>query len=197
MKRVGSLVIVEPSNIIREGLAKAITDTSLLFHPVLKFESLDQFNGYNFEDSPSVIIINPMLCDSELSIKRRLNDLGFKSKLIAMPTSCIPPSLLSGFDSLLNLYMPNSEIISIIRILVAEENVKSQDLNSEMYDISEREQDVLVYVANGKTNKEIAKKLNISVHTVMSHRKNIIKKTGIKSISGLTVYAMLNGLMNK
>ena len=64
-------------------------------------------------------------------------------------------------------------------------------------DLSEREIEVLVAVAKGLQNKEIAETLNISVHTVMSHRKNIIAKTGIKSIAGLTVYALMNGLIEE
>ena len=45
-------------------------------------------------------------------------------------------------------------------------------------------------------NKEIADKLNVSVHTVISHRKNITRKTGIKSVAGLTIYAMVNNLID-
>ena len=47
------------------------------------------------------------------------------------------------------------------------------------------------------TNKEIADQLHVSPHTVMSHRKNIMHKTGIKSVAGLTVYAMLNHLIEE
>lgn len=45
------------------------------------------------------------------------------------------------------------------------------------YELSQREREVLVLVAQGMQNKEIADKLCISVHTVMSHRKNIVAKT--------------------
>lgn len=62
--------------------------------------------------------------------------------------------------------------------------------------LSEREQEVLLNVAQGLLNKEIADKLNISIHTVISHRKNITRKTGIKTVAGLTVYAILNGLID-
>jgi DNA-binding CsgD family transcriptional regulator len=59
-----------------------------------------------------------------------------------------------------------------------------------------REKDVLKLVAMGFSNKEIADRLSISIHTVISHRKNLTEKLGIKSISGLTVYAIINKLID-
>ena len=61
--------------------------------------------------------------------------------------------------------------------------------------LSEREKTILRYVALGHTNREIAEKLFISMHTVITHRKNITRKLGIKTVSGLTVYAILNHLI--
>lgn len=62
-------------------------------------------------------------------------------------------------------------------------------------ELSDRELDVLREVALGKTNKEIADNLFISAHTVIAHRKNITRKLGIKTVSGLTLYALLNKLI--
>lgn len=62
--------------------------------------------------------------------------------------------------------------------------------------LSEREKDIVAEVAKGLTNKEIADKLNLSIHTVTTHRKNISRKTGINSISGITVYAIINKLVD-
>ena len=53
------------------------------------------------------------------------------------------------------------------------------------------------YLSEKMMNKEIADQMNLSVHTVISHRKNITRKTGIKSVSGLTVYALLNNLIDE
>ena len=47
------------------------------------------------------------------------------------------------------------------------------------------------------TNREIADQYFISIHTVISHRKNITRKTGIKTIAGLTVYALLNNMISE
>ncbi|NLA16144.1 MAG: helix-turn-helix transcriptional regulator [Bacteroidales bacterium] len=63
-------------------------------------------------------------------------------------------------------------------------------------ELSKREKEVIVEVAKGLTNKEIADKLFISVHTVMTHRKNIAGKLQIHSPSGLTIYAILNNLVD-
>lgn len=63
-------------------------------------------------------------------------------------------------------------------------------------ELSAREKEILVSVAMGKLNKEIADEYDISIHTVITHRKNITRKTGIKTVAGLTVYAILNGLID-
>ena len=61
----------------------------------------------------------------------------------------------------------------------------------EDYNLSDREMDVLELVAQGLSSKEISARLNIAVNTVNTHRKSITRKTGIKSVAGLAVYAML------
>lgn len=64
------------------------------------------------------------------------------------------------------------------------------------HSISQRELDVLRLVAQGYLNKEIADKLNISLNTVLSHRKNITAKLGIKTVSGLIFYCISHGYIS-
>ena len=61
------------------------------------------------------------------------------------------------------------------------------------HELSAREIEVLVLITKGLINKELADKLNIGLTTVITHRKNITEKLGIKSVSGLTIYAVMNG----
>ena len=68
--------------------------------------------------------------------------------------------------------------------------------NTKSNELSNREISIVRCIAKGMTNKEIADKLFISMHTVITHRKNITKKLGIKSISGITVYAILNNIVD-
>lgn len=63
------------------------------------------------------------------------------------------------------------------------------------HSLTSRELDVLKEIAAGKTNKEIADSLCISVNTVITHRKNVSQKLGIRSASGLSLYALMNGLI--
>ena len=62
--------------------------------------------------------------------------------------------------------------------------------------LSEREKDVIVCVVKGMTNKAIADKLFISINTVTTHRRNIAKKLNIYSSAGLTIYAIMNKLVD-
>ena len=63
-------------------------------------------------------------------------------------------------------------------------------------ELSEREKEVIRLVVRGLSNKEIAEKMFISANTVMTHRRNIARKTQIHSPAGLTIYAIVNGLIN-
>lgn len=62
--------------------------------------------------------------------------------------------------------------------------------------LTKRETEILKLIVSGNLNKEIADKLNISLNTVLTHRKNILSKTGIKTVSGLTLYCISNGLLS-
>lgn len=62
-------------------------------------------------------------------------------------------------------------------------------------ELSSREKEILVQIVNGLSNKEIADVLCLSTHTVMSHRKNITRKLNIHSTAGLTIYAIVNGIV--
>ncbi|WP_289857282.1 LuxR C-terminal-related transcriptional regulator [uncultured Muribaculum sp.] len=62
--------------------------------------------------------------------------------------------------------------------------------------LSNREKEIIAHVARGMSNKEIADKLFLSVHTVTTHRRNISNKLQIHSPAGLAIYAVVNGLVN-
>lgn len=114
--------------------------------------------------------------------------------IVALQTNFISQEQLYLFDGTISIEDNIQSIQSKLKTVLSPETEKEGNDN---FDLSIREKEVLVAVAKGKTNKEIADELNISIHTVMTHRKNITGKTGIKSISGLTVYALINNLVKQ
>lgn len=113
--------------------------------------------------------------------------------VVGLQTSLYDGDIARRMAHAITLYTPEEEIQ---RIVTEAAEAPSQVSPQESHELSDRERDVLILVAKGLTNKEIASELNISPHTVISHRKNIVHKTGIRSVAGLTVYAVLNKLID-
>jgi len=97
----------------------------------------------------------------------------------------------SCFDDIIYIADNTDTIIKKINCYIS----KVSGSKSESH-LSIRETEVLTMVAQGCSNKQIADKLFISIHTVITHRKNITSRLGIKSISGLTLYAALNNMVD-
>ena len=94
----------------------------------------------------------------------------------------------------ISIHSPQETIIEQFKQFFVKENgYTSTDSNKEL---SLREIEVLQLIVKGITNKEIADKLYISLNTVQTHRKNITTKLGIKTVSGLTFYAIMNGIIS-
>ena len=72
----------------------------------------------------------------------------------------------------------------------------ASDKKDKLETLSEREKDIIACVTKGMSNKEIARALFLSVHTVTTHRRNISNKLQIHTPAGLTIYAIANKLVN-
>ncbi|MDR3267785.1 MAG: LuxR C-terminal-related transcriptional regulator [Tannerella sp.] len=95
----------------------------------------------------------------------------------------------------LRIHAPHESIIEQLRQILQDENTANPQIEMSK-ELSARETDVLQLIVTGITNKEIADKLYISLNTVLTHRKNITAKLGIKTIPGLTFYAITHGLIS-
>ncbi len=87
-------------------------------------------------------------------------------------------------------------LVPLVRLQNAPRRLTYDPEESEREELSAREKEILVSVAQGLLNKEIADRHHISINTVITHRKNITRKTGIKTVAGLTAYAILNNLVD-
>ena len=82
-----------------------------------------------------------------------------------------------------------------LEILQRTKSLDTTNMNENaLHQLTMREKEVLIIISDGSTNKETAKKLNISVRTVETHRKNIMQKLDVKNIAGLIKFCILNNL---
>lgn len=184
-----SVIIGTPSYLLKRGIAATISE---IFEAEIVFiDTLDQINLYIDQNQVFCVIIDDaLLSNSEES--RFFFDLKHQIIYILVADDKKNAPRKSKFDAILDKNHAKEKIISPLEDLLTPE----QDENNQNFSLlSERETDVLKLVALGYTNQEIADKLFISKHTVISHRKNITSKLGIKTVSGLTVYAVLNNLI--
>ncbi len=99
----------------------------------------------------------------------------------------------SRYIPYINTHADESSLIDELRKIITTHTANEEASHN---DLSQREIDVLRLVAMGYLNKEIADSLEISINTVLSHRKNITAKLGIRSVSGLGFYAIMHGYIS-
>jgi len=141
-----------------------------------------------------IILVDPSVFDSEGSLQARKRISEFtEASVVAIQTSLVSEDVIRQYDEAVSIYDDPSTIIKKLRAAL---DARADAPKAEGEDLSQREKEILVCVAKGMLNKEIADLYNISIYTVITHRKNITRKTGIKTVAGLTVYALLNGLID-
>ena len=123
-----------------------------------------------------------------------------KRKTIVLTLSLDSVSTLSDFHSLC-INVPEQELVRSLLSLQqsAHGHGKNMPPMPEMLNrkiLSDREIEVMSLIVQGYINKEIAEKLNIGLATVITHRKNIMDKLGMKSVSALTIYAVMHGYVD-
>ena len=181
------LLIVEPSELIVAGL-KSILEGQIRFKVLEPEMSADNLDERLLAARPDIVLINPTLVDNVGRLRSE-----FPMALVALVYQYVERDALKAYDAVVDIRDSRAEIIETLAQVSPGETASGKN----NYELTKRETAVLVQLAQGKTNKEIADALNVSVHTVISHRKNITHKTGIKSVAGLTVYAMLNNLIDE
>lgn len=93
-----------------------------------------------------------------------------------------------------SIYDEKKHIIETIQRVISRIAEPSTD-KKKLKGLSDREKIILQFIAKGSSSKTIAENLNISIQTVATHRKNISNKLEIKTVSGLTLYAIVNNLI--
>lgn len=189
------ILILTPSRIIAKGLS-AILEEHGGFTTEAVLTDLTRENESAVKDSMAdIVIVDPVIFgySSRAEGRERISDLTDAS-VVALHTGIADDDTAKNYDEVISLYDTPSNVTGKLRSSLTKTGERPDRTDRE--ELSSREKEILVCVAKGMLNKEIADKYNISIYTVITHRKNITRKTGIKTVAGLTVYALLNNMID-
>lgn len=181
------IAIIEPNTLAAVGL-RIILEELIPSAVIRVFATFGQLT----DDTPDMYA--HYFVSSQIYFEHTAFFLGRRPKTIVL---CIGYQPLPAGIPALNICRPQEKLVKDIMQLQQhghESMHRPMNITQDTaHELSPREIEVLILVARGLINKEIADKLNISLTTVISHRKNITEKLGIKSVAALAVYAVMNG----
>jgi len=193
VRKLIRILLTEPAQLISEGLTGTVQRSGIRSHFVIvsSLEMMEErLSAENFE----IVILNPLFIQLDTRKLLLLKGQHPGIRFIALQYAYFEPKVLDLFDSVIRVTDPPTTIFNTIKNLINDDRSEVQGVSQEI--LSERETEVLRLLATGMANKEIADKLNISPNTVITHRKNISQKTGIKSVSGLTIFAVAQKIVS-
>lgn len=186
------VVIAEAAPIILRGLAHCLKNIKETNVSVMEVDSRDSLFNTVTTDNIDLLLVNPTFSGLLHPGEIRKISLNPDIKIYAIEISKLNAATLSLYDDHLHvtddLNIIKDKVIKIIEI--------EQENTEEKESLSIREKEIISFVVKGFTNQEIADKLYLSVHTVMTHRRNIARKLQIHSATGLTIYAIVNNIVN-
>ena len=187
------IAIIDPNTLSALGL-KAILQNVMPIMTVDTFGSLSELQAnepesyFHYFTAMSVVVENMAFFTEH------------KRKTIVLTLSLVTMSQLSDFKCLC-VNVPEPELVRSLLMLEQHAHGKGEHLPPmpailSQKILSDREIEVMSLIVQGYINKEIADKLNIGLATVITHRKNIMDKLGMKSVSALTIYAVMHGYVD-
>lgn len=180
------LILIKPY-LIRKSLSELLIDEYFHVEVFNKSNDEDAFMSLIERESNCIIITESHYVKK---IERYFQDLPNKILIIPVLESNRNKDLFIDYNTI-TIHDERKVVLDVVQRTINMLPSLNNTITSSR-SLSEREKLILQLVAKGFSSKSIAEKLCISVQTVSSHRKNIQKKLCIKTVSGLTLYAVLN-----
>ena len=193
IERRPKIAIIDPNTLAVLGLKQLLQNVL----PIMTVDTFGAFAELEASNPDSYfhyfVAMNIVLENKAFFIER-------KRKTIVLTLSLDSTSTLSDFHSFC-INVPEQELVRSLLTLQqsAHGHGKNMPPMPEVLTrkiLSDREIEVMSLIVQGNINKEIAEKLNIGLTTVITHRKNIMDKLGMKSVSALTIYAVMHGYVD-
>lgn len=187
------IVVAETSLIVRNGVVSLLRRLpDLTIHPV-EVVSMDELHECVRMQPVDILLIDPTFGGWFNLTSFKENPASVHIKYMALLCSVVDSNLLKDYDDTVSIYETvetMNDKLSRLQYIPMEE-----ELQPELESLSLREKEIIVCVVKGMTNKAIADKLFLSIHTIITHRRNIARKLRIHSPAGLTIYAIINKLV--
>jgi transcriptional regulator, luxR family protein len=191
---------VRPKLAIIDNNILAMVGLKTILQNVMPIADIETFCTFNELEAANPNQFMHYFVAIKFVLENRNFFLNYKQKTIVLTTSTNPNAQLSDFKS---LCINTSEELLVKSLLQLEQyghaggkNLPDMPRALKAKLLSDREIEVLSLIAQGYINKEIGNQLNIGLTTVISHRKNIVEKLGMKSVSALTIYAVMHGYVD-
>lgn len=189
-----NILVAESSVIVRSGLVAILKRIPSLNAHLTEVASMETLQNYLHMHKPDVIVINPMFGGwFDLPAFRSEHAKLAGVKYIAIVWSMIDGNILKEYDDSFSICDDVEAITGKLDALLRDDEEEEHGSGQEM--LSQREKEIITCIVKGMTNKAIADKLYLSIHTVITHRRNIARKLQIHSPAGLTIYAIVNKLV--
>jgi DNA-binding NarL/FixJ family response regulator len=189
-KELIRVAVAESSVILRSGITAVMKRL-----PDVRIQPVEILSAASLHDcmqaqSLDILIINPNF-DGFFDIERFKQE--YHICVIALVSSFMDNASLKKYDATISIFDDINSVAETIKNL---QNIHAEESDDEHESLSTREREIVVCVVQGLTNKEIADQLCLSIHTVITHRRNISRKLQIHSSAGLTIYAIVNKLVD-
>jgi DNA-binding NarL/FixJ family response regulator len=187
------IVVADPSPIVRTGVVGLFRHVARKGIQPFEAASTKELEHLLTQHSPDIVLVNPTYWGTINCIKFQDANFATNPKKIALVYMPVDETILKQFDETISIFDTAEQVSQKLEHLLELKPSKSDSTIHEP--VSQREKEIIACVAKGMTNKDIAEKLFLSLHTVITHRRNIARKIEVRSAAGLTIYAIVNKLV--
>lgn len=189
-----------PKVAIIDANTLAVLGLKQILQNVMPIMTVDTFGSFSELESENPDQYAHYFVAMDIVLTHRNFFLERQRKTIVLTLSLNDTSQLHDFHSLC-INQPESQLIRQLLMLQQHAHHDGRNLPPmprilQQKILTDREIEVMSLIAQGFINKEIADRLNIGLSTVITHRKNIMDKLGMKSVSALTIYAVMHGYVD-
>jgi DNA-binding CsgD family transcriptional regulator len=192
--------MINPRVAVVDSNTLAVLGLRQILNNVIPFMMVETFGSFAELEANHPDSFFHYFVDTKIVLSNRQFFLDHRHKTIVLTTSSDPSTQLSDFHCL-SINVAEEQLVRSLLKLEQGAHANGKNLppihkDSQPKLLSDREIEVMSLIVKGCINKEIADKLNIGMTTVITHRKNIMEKLGLKSVSALTIYAVMHGYVD-